>query len=228
MPDIKKYLNRPLKAREAAIVLLIAAALAGGGYASYKFAAAKVLESKVNAAMPGVCAEIRKQQETIIKAVEAYQSAFGFYPPDNVTNRNPLTVDAVNNPLLYEIAGVVYNPTNQIFELAGLEAAEAKFVKEFFHCTGFKNSGESAGQVKRFLPAGNLPARQLHDDPDVFAVGYQIPTDGVSPEIMWEFDISPWRYVSSAPTNNVGRFDLWIEVKTKAQAVTIGNWKAVE
>jgi len=41
-------------------------------------------------------------------------------------------------------------------------------------------------------------------------------------------DASSWRYVSSSPTNNPGKFDLWIEVRTKQQSVTIGNWKSVE
>jgi hypothetical protein len=73
-----------------------------------------------------------------------------------------------------------------------------------------------------------LPARQLHDDPDVFAAGFTVPCAGLASEVVWEFDVSSWRYVSSSPTNNPGKFDLWIEVKTKRQTVTIGNWKAVD
>jgi len=55
-----------------------------------------------------------------------------------------------------------------------------------------------------------------------------VPYQGVAPEVIWEFDVSPWRYVSSAPTNNPGKFDLWNEVKTKIRTVIIGNWRAVE
>lgn len=47
------------------------------------------------------------------------------------------------------------------------------------------------------------------------------------PRRWWEFEVSSWRYVSSSPANNPGKFDLWIEVKTKSQTVTIGNWKSV-
>jgi hypothetical protein len=34
---------------------------------------------------------------------------------------------------LYELAGVVYNSTNKWFYVGRLEAADAKYVGEFFH-----------------------------------------------------------------------------------------------
>jgi hypothetical protein len=164
----------------------------------------------------------------LLNAIESYKAHFGFYPRDNVTNRQPVAVDAVNNPLLYELAGVVYNPATRKFELPHLEAAEADFVKEFFHCGGFTNCARQVSEIKRFLPIDPLPARQLHDDPDVYAVDSRVSYEEFPVEVVWEFNISPWRYVSSSPTNNPGKFDLWIEVKTKNRSVTIGNWKAVD
>jgi hypothetical protein len=41
-------------------------------------------------------------------------------------------------------------------------------------------------------------------------------------------DFSSWRYVCSATTNNPGKFDLWMELKTKDRTITIGNWKTVQ
>jgi hypothetical protein len=228
MPQFKQYFTRRLSIKEAAAVVLIVALLAGLCYGAYQLITAKVLEAKVNAAMPKVCADIREQRNALLKAIEAYRAHFGIYPPDNVISRQPLAVDPVKNPLLYELAGVVYNPTNKTLELIHLEAADAKYVKEFFHCDGLKNCGEDPGQVKRFLTIEPLPARQLHDDPDVLAVGFTVLCEGIAPEVIWEFDVSPWRYVSSAPTNNPGKFDLWNEVKTKNRRVIIGNWRAVE
>jgi hypothetical protein len=73
-----------------------------------------------------------------------------------------------------------------------------------------------------------LPARRLHDDPDVFALRFQVSYEGLEPEVVWEFDPSSWRYVSSSPTNNPGTFDLWIELKTRNRNIIIGNWKASE
>ena len=37
--------------------------------------------------------------------------------------------------------------------------------------------------------------------------------------------LNPWRYVSSNPTNNPGRFDLWAEYIEKGQKKIIANWR---
>jgi hypothetical protein len=228
MLDLKQSLNRRLTGRQTVATILIVVVLAGLGYLAYNFITAAMLQARVESALPMVCSAIREQRRGLLSAIEAYKAHFGVYPPDHVVSRQPLVVDAVKNPLLYELAGVIYNPTNQVFELGALEPAQANYVKEFFQCDAFKNSGQRPDQLKRFLNSNPLPARQLHDDPDVFAVGFTVPYEGLSPEVHWGFDISPWRYVSSSPTNNPGKFDLWIEVKTKRQMVTIGNWKAVD
>jgi hypothetical protein len=231
VPALKHYLSRRLTGRETAAVIATVTVLAGLGYLAYNFIAAKVLEARVSAALPKVCASLREQRRTLVSAITAYKAHFGVYPPDAVVIRQPLAVDAVKNPLLYELVGVVYNPTNKMFVVGGLEAADAKYVENFFHCDGFKNCAESTEQVQHFLPAFPTPvwrAVQLHDDPDVFALSFNLPYDEVAPEVAWEFDVSSWRYVSFSPTNNPGNFDLWIELRTKRQTITIGNWQAVE
>ncbi len=37
--------------------------------------------------------------------------------------------------------------------------------------------------------------------------------------------LNPWRYVSSNPTNNPGRFDLWAEYIEKGQKKIVANWR---
>ncbi len=209
-------------------MVLLAAALGGVGYGVYVFVAAQVLEAQVDAAIPRVCAEIRKQRRTLVDAIEAYKRHFGAYPPDHVVSRQPLIVDPVTNTLLYELAGVVCNPTNSMLQLPGLEAAAQSYVKAFLQCGEFTNCAESADKVKRFLPQDSLPACQLHDDPDVYALAFAMSAEGLKPEVFWDFAFSPWRYVSSAPTNNPGKFDLWIELRTSKRRLVIGNWKAAE
>jgi hypothetical protein len=174
------------------------------------------------------CAGIRDQRGALVKAIEAYKAHFGVYPPDHVVSRQPLVVDAVTNTLLYELAGVVYDSTNKWFFVGRLEAADAKYVREFFQIDGFRNCAEQADQVTHFLPAENLPVKQFHDDPDVFGLSFAVPFEGLQPEVVWRIYPGSWRYVSSAPTNNPGRFDLWIEVGVGDRRVTIGNWKAAE
>jgi len=224
---IKKYLNRRTSGPEALVVLAVIAGIGFGGYFLYKAISARILEAKLNAALPEVCSEIRTQRAKIISAIEAYRKEFGLYPPDHVVNRQPLQVNAYTNPLLYELVGAVTN-SDGMLRIPGLEPAELAFAKEFFHSTGFVNSGSSTGDVRHFISLGSTPTRKLHDDPDVFALGVQLVSGNVPVEVFWEFDFGPWQYVSSSPMHNPGKFDLWIEVKTRKQNVTIGNWKQVE
>ncbi len=228
MPTLKEYFNRRLTRRETVIIIVILAALAGVGYASWQFIAEKILEARVNAAMPTVLEAIRAQRAQLVAAIEAYKVQFGAYPPDHVLSRQPLLVDPVNNTLLYELVGAVYNPTNKTFRVDNLEVAEADYVRKFFQVDGFKNCAETKAGIKRFLTMDPVPERQLHDDPDVFAVGFQVPYESLAPEVFWEFNVSSWRYVSSSPTNNPGKFDLWVDLSTRTQKRTIGNWKSAE
>jgi len=225
--SLRQLLNRQIGARETLAVIVVVLALAGAGYGVTKFVAVKMVEAQVKAALPQFCGQIRQQRQTIIAAIEAYKTHFGFYPPDHLLSREPLRVDAVTNTLFYELAGVRYDPINQLFEIQGMEPAEAKFVKELLGCEAFTNCAENASQVRRFLPSGFLPAQLFHDDPDVYALGV-VPYDGPYWEVIWEINVSSWRYISTSASNNPGRFDLWLEVKSKDQSITIGNWKAVE
>ncbi len=228
MLRLANYLNRRLTAWQAAAVIVTVAVLAGILYAAYLFTTATILAARVNAALPRVRAEIRDQRTELIKAIEAYRAQFGAYPPDHVLRQEPRVVDPITNTLLYELVGVVYTPTNQMFRVDGLEPAAAQYVRDFFQCAGFKNCAESPEGIRRFLALDPLPTRQLHDDPDVFALGFNVPYEGLAPEVVWQFEVSPWRYVSSSPTNNPGRFDLWIEVKTPNRTVVVGNWPSAE
>ncbi len=228
MGELRQYFSRRLTARETAMVVVAVVMVAGLGYWGYELVSAKVLEARVKAAMPRVCAAVREQRGELVRAIEAYKAHFGVYPPDHVLSRDPLVVDPATNTLFYELVGVICDRTNRVFRAGGMEAAEEKYVKQFFQIEGFNNCGEAADKIIRFVKIEPVPARQLHDDPDVFALGLYVPYEGLAPEVVWEFDASPWRYVSSAPTNNPGKFDLWIDVMTRYQKVVIGNWKAVE
>jgi hypothetical protein len=227
MSGLKKCLSRRLTAREAVGAVVLIAALSAAGYYGYRFVAARILEAKVEAALPEVCAEIRAQRATIVGAIENYKKEFGFYPPDNVVSRQPLVVNAYTNPLLYELVGTVIDG-NGMVRLPGQELAAFEFVKQFLNTTGFVNSGVSTGAVKQFFSLQKSPITQLHDDPDVFAVGFQLTSTNVPYEVFWEYQFGPWQYVCSAPVHNPGKFDLWIEMKTKRRTVVIGNWKAVD
>src|ERR1700694_5844527 len=140
MNSLKQSLNRRLSLQETAMVLVAVVILAGLGYAAYEFIAAKMLGVRGQKAVPKPRLETRTQRQTIIAAIEAYKTHFGFYPPDHVVSRQPLAVDAATNWLVYELVGVTYNSTNHWFQMGKTEQADAKFVQDFFHCDGFTNS----------------------------------------------------------------------------------------
>lgn len=228
MPVLRPFHQRRLSTREATAVILCAVAFAGLVWCAFEFAAAKILEAKVDAVLPKVAADARTQRDLLVKAIEAYRAQFGIYPPSHILNRQPLVVDAVTNTLLYELAGVVYNPANNTFTAGHLERADANFVKAFFQCGGFTNCATREEGLKRFLPDDSLPYQQLHDDPDVFVLGFALNPEGADPDVVYEIDASSWRYVSTSPNNNPKSFDLWIELKTATRTNIIGNWKTAE
>jgi hypothetical protein len=228
MAGFRQYFNRQMTLRDTAVVIALVLMFAGLCYGVWSFVAAKLLEAHVRVAATQLSGGIRKERDEIVSAIDAYKTHFGFYPPDTVINRNLVQVDAISNRLAYELIGFVYNPTNRLYQAGRLEPAEAKFVNEFFHCDGFKNSSQREDQVKHFLPADNKYLSQLHDDPDVFALGFQMMYEGITQELANEIEISSWRYVCSAPTNNPGKYDLWLDLRAGRQNITIGNWKAAE
>lgn len=197
-------------------------------YTAYRFVTGKMFEARVRAAFPHVCEEARGQREQIIAAIEAYRHSLGFYPPDHVFSRRPLVISAATNQLLYELVGTIYDPTNETFTAKGFERVERRLIKEFFNIDGFKNSATRPEELKRFLSLEPASSREIHDDPDINALAFSPSFEGIKPEVTWEFDASFWNYVSTAPTNNPGRFDLWIEIRALDKKIVIGNWNTAQ
>jgi hypothetical protein len=57
----------------------------------------------------------RSAAALIVTSIEKYRLFFGAYPPDHVVSSSPLVVNPVNNQLLYELFGTVYDATNETF-----------------------------------------------------------------------------------------------------------------
>ena len=228
MRPFKHYFKRRLTTLQGVLATLCVILLAWLGYLVVHFLSVKSLQRKVDHAFPLLVADIRIQRADLVRAIEDYKSKYGFYPKDHVVSRNPLVVDAVTNPLLYELAGVLYNPTNSTFALGHLEPADAGFVKAYFNCDGFTNSSTTDAGLNHFLSVEGLPFRQLHDDPDVFVASFSWDPTNVDEAVFYEVEIGSWRYVSTSPTNNPKSYDLWIEVRTRNRILTVGNWKDVD
>ena len=121
--------------------------------------AAKVLEAREDAAIPGIATALRRQRAAIESALEAYKARFGDYPSDHLLSQNPLSVDPVTNTLLYELSGTLYLAGPKKFQVAGQEPAETDYVTNFFQCSHFRNCARDPGRLKHFL------AKEVHDGP---------------------------------------------------------------
>src|SRR5579859_2556744 len=230
MARVRDYFNRRLTAKQGILVVLLIGLAGGSAYLLYNLTVARILSARIHAAVPVLCDAIRHQREAILNALEAYKTQFGAYPPDHLINLTPPRVDPLTNTLLYELAGTLYHPGGKQFQVGGLEPADESYVTNFFQCRRFRNCSENPQDLKHFLPKQAIAWRQLHDDPDVFVLGFDTSSASIPPDLFWQVDgkISSWRYVQSSPTNNPGKFDLWIELNLDNRVITIGNWKAVE
>lgn len=226
--SLKQYLNRRLTLGQGMGVVVVIGLLAAAGYAGYEFVAARLLESRVKSAIPIICDEARNQRSAIVNAIEAYKVQFGSYPSDHVLSHQPLVIDPITNTLVYELGGALLDPRNGRVQVAGVEPAELGFVTNFLHCAPFRNISDNPDRVKSFLARKFIQTRQFHDDPDVFVLSFYVTSGAVPIEVAWELDFGSWRYVSTSPTNNPGKFDLWMDIRYHDRTVTIGNWKAVE
>jgi hypothetical protein len=50
------------------------------------------------------------------------------------------------------------------------------------------------------------------------------PANVTPPPVPAQPDINPWRYVSSKPTNNIGSYDLWMDLAIRGKTYRISNW----
>lgn len=70
MLNIKQYLKRRLTGRQTAVAVLIVVVLGGLGYLAYDSIIAAILDLRIQAAMPKVCAAIREQRRELVSAID--------------------------------------------------------------------------------------------------------------------------------------------------------------
>jgi prepilin-type N-terminal cleavage/methylation domain-containing protein len=182
-------------------------------------------------------ARIRAEMTKLSGAIENYKAAMGFYPPDH---RIPDPADpnnkSVGNPfpnqLFYELSGTLYNNANGgTFVVAGRQenALLSGTISNpnLFGSSGFANSARAttdlkfteefkANQYVRVPASGAIPAA-------FDALG--VPVMGPRQIKSGNITMSPWLYVSTSPTNNTERYDLWIEVQIGGKSMRFSNWE---
>ncbi len=223
------WFRRRLTPGQILLVLAVLVVLGAGGWAGFQLVASQRHAARVRLAMQRVVDGIRAERAQLESAIEAYRKALGHYPPDHVLSRQPLVVDGVTNQLFYEISGTVFNPASRRFECERCTAVSSRTLAAYFHVEQFSNVVTAPAVARSFLPATDVFIGELTGKiPGLKTFGYAPLPEEVDPETANEFVISPWRYVTTQPTNNPGRFDLWIEVNVNDQHLVVGNWKRVE
>lgn len=187
---------------------------------------------------------VRIEMSKLINDIENYRANVGFYPPDH----RVVLVGGVEkglpspNQLYYELAGMIYtnssrNPSGS-FQVVGGGSDEMtpNFVQNVFGSSGFANAQRrkedlkfraefKGSQVKRVAVANGTFIEVLavpvpgHAGNFMAAGSYDLqPVTGSSP-------VNPWLYVSTSPTNNPERFDLWAEVFINGKKIRFSNWE---
>jgi len=158
-------------------------------------------------------------------AIHEYQDKLGFYPPDNPT-------DPAMNPLWFELSGTTNNGVTYVTLDAGgqisLADINGKFDRQGFSNTGTKaHSADESVAPMSFL--SHLRSEQV-GQPDaskpqikILLCSVKLPAGSGSAPIPGT-SLNPWRYVSSHPTNNVGSYDLWVDLVIGGETYQVNNW----
>ena len=224
MTNVTSFLHpRPGRRAFTMIELLVVMAIIGG-------LAAIVIPLTAAASRKRTEARVKSQLQEYITAIEAYHAKFGSFPPDNVLSRTATftNINAITNQLFYELTGTLVDDRSATFRTPDhQESIGSAVVKQYFNVDGFMNSGADPKEVKSFLPKLK-PDRyaEISSKPDVEVLVVPVAwpktrTDHPVPAVK---GLNPWRYVSTNPTNNPGRFDLWAEFVEGRKIKVISNW----
>ena len=178
--------------------------------------------------------------KSIEMALENYHAKYGVYPPGNQNPVNTYSpIDrALFSQLYYELSGTKITTVGGVSYFYTLdddarssvkvsEVGSAYGVGGFLNCT--KGGGEEVATAKNFLPG--LKSQQINRQVTnkyivpvtttmlVTSVGG--PDDTYTP--LGASGLNPFRYVYPG-TNNVGSYDLWVELVIKGKTNLVCNW----
>lgn len=183
-------------------------------------------------------AKLKVMRDQLVTAIEDYKSQYGFYPPDNRGDYPMGAINSVTNPLYYELTGTIVDNQNRLFFTPDRsETITADAVTQFFGVEGFVNTVPSTGdlaadsrKVRKFIELKSEQFGELSENPDVEVLTAPVrwplnPPEAIGPgPVANRPGLNPWRYVSTNPTNNPGRFDLWAEFVDGRRVKIVCNW----
>ena len=169
-------------------------------------------------------ARVRMEMNKLIAAIENYKSVMGFYPPDHrvVAFGREIGLPSPNQ-LFYELSGTVYR-NNQFYVVGRQEALNPALIESWFGSSGFANAAREERDVKFTEEFKASQIKRISGNPpiDVLAV----PVKGTAP-YSTNYNgvpVNPWLYISTSPTNNPGRYDLWADIVVGSKVIRFSNW----
>ena len=196
------------------------------------------------ASKKGRVAAVKAHLQAVMAGIDSYASDFGQNPPDNIQMGE---VNPAVNPLLYELVGCVsvkQGSQNRLYRVRDSEQTlSSQELSKVYHRAGILNATELPKQPRSYL--SNLSSKQRRTVSltsgkylEVLAVPVtwplRPPMSDFAPFKAYttqasSLEVNPWRYNSSDPIHNPGRYDLWAEVfiggeKTFEERTIIGNW----
>jgi prepilin-type N-terminal cleavage/methylation domain-containing protein len=169
----------------------------------------------------------RTELARLVTLIEAYKSKVGVYPPDNPSHPHI-------NSLVYELGGAIRHDAetpNPVYETPFGKIPSNQIWAVYGGDDVFPGPEHRAGLLNAVDLGAPVEDAKVHRilktlRPDEFAVvsGWRslaVPIDDPNGQRP-----NPWKYrVGTNAVHNPESFDLWVDIKLRAGARTIGNWK---
>jgi len=169
------------------------------------------------------------QMDTLI---QTYFAQYNSYPLDNPNRLQPN--HTAIHPLYYELMGSTFNAT--LLQYATVtETITENNVRTYFNQDGLRNvthdaNNPQAPKAKQFFTS---VSSEMYRSLDTGATGPDVkllrfPTKDLEVNMLKDSAgnyFNPWRYISTNPTNNQGRYDLWVEFEVGGSRFRVSNWE---
>ena len=172
----------------------------------------------------------RAEMQELITRIDSYKVKYGHYPPDNPNNY------AINQ-LYYELAGTKLDNSGVYQTMDGNSSISANALKVQIgpQVSGLVNSsrgasGDEGVGGKNFLKG--IKSTEIKELPTGAKVLVGLDWQAAPPAPFNTSvitkpgfqNLNPWRYNSSAPTNNPNSYDLWLPVRVGNKVRLVCNW----
>lgn len=165
---------------------------------------------------------VRIEMSKLIGDIENYKANLGFYPPDHRSASGVGFTIPAPNQLFYELSGTVYK-NDQFYVVGTDEPIPPNAIQSWFGSAGFANAARDEKDLKFVAEFKSSQFKRIQNPPiHILATAVRGPRELA---VAGGGFANPWLYVSTSPTNNPERFDLWVEVTIGGKVMRYSNWE---